>query len=208
MLAQALVRLGRHDESWPLFEECLALARSMGYSWGAAQAMRNLALGAYHQGVADQALGLLEESVDEFRKLGATHGLDWALLDLGQMALARGDLRRAATSLAEGLESSHQVGNRLGVARCLEGLAGVAAATIEDADASPIRVGRLLGAASLLRDALGSPVSSLDRVISERAEVAARSSLGEEPFAAAWAEGRAMTLEQVVAYALDEPPSV
>jgi hypothetical protein len=26
-------------------------------------------------------------------------------------------------------------------------------------------------------------------------------------FEAAWAEGRAMTLEQAVAYALDEPPS-
>ena len=35
----------------------------------------------------------------------------------------------------------------------------------------------------------------------------ARSTLGDEAFAAAWAEGRAMTLEQAVAYALDEQPS-
>ena len=33
-----------------------------------------------------------------------------------------------------------------------------------------------------------------------------RAALSAEAFAAAWAEGRAMTLEQVVAYALEEPP--
>jgi len=35
---------------------------------------------------------------------------------------------------------------------------------------------------------------------------AARAALGEEAFAAAWAEGRAMTLEQAIAYALEEEP--
>jgi hypothetical protein len=36
---------------------------------------------------------------------------------------------------------------------------------------------------------------------------AAQAGLGDEAFAAAWAEGRAMILEQAVAYALDEQPS-
>ena len=33
---------------------------------------------------------------------------------------------------------------------------------------------------------------------------AARAALGDDRFAAAWAEGRAMALEQAVAYALEE----
>ncbi len=33
----------------------------------------------------------------------------------------------------------------------------------------------------------------------------ARTALGEEAFLAAWEEGRAMTLEQAVEYALEEP---
>ena len=41
----------------------------------------------------------------------------------------------------------------------------------------------------------------------EQAQEAVRSHLGEEALLAAWAEGRAMTLEQAVAYALDEQPS-
>jgi DNA-binding SARP family transcriptional activator len=39
----------------------------------------------------------------------------------------------------------------------------------------------------------------------ERGVAAARAGLGEEAFEAAWAQGRAMTLEGAVAYALDEP---
>jgi hypothetical protein len=37
---------------------------------------------------------------------------------------------------------------------------------------------------------------------------AAHQALGEEAFAAAWAEGRAMSLEQAVAYALEESGDV
>ena len=40
----------------------------------------------------------------------------------------------------------------------------------------------------------------------EEAPEAMRAALGKTAFAAAWAEGRAMTLEQAIAYALDEPP--
>ena len=39
------------------------------------------------------------------------------------------------------------------------------------------------------------------------AAVAARAGLGDDAFATARAEGRAMTLEQAVAYALEEQPS-
>ena len=37
----------------------------------------------------------------------------------------------------------------------------------------------------------------------ERFVAAARSDLDEEAFAAAWAKGRAMTLEQAIAYAIE-----
>ena len=46
----------------------------------------------------------------------------------------------------------------------------------------------------------GAPIDS-------RSIAAAQNHIGSHRFAAAWAEGRAMTLEQAVAYALDEQPS-
>jgi hypothetical protein len=41
----------------------------------------------------------------------------------------------------------------------------------------------------------------------EQALSDAREDLGDEAFTMAWAEGRAMTLERAVAYALDEQPA-
>ena len=43
-----------------------------------------------------------------------------------------------------------------------------------------------------------------DQLPVERAVVAARTSMSEAAFAAVWAEGRLMSLEQSVAYALNE----
>jgi hypothetical protein len=47
------------------------------------------------------------------------------------------------------------------------------------------------------------------RAVHQDAITTARSALGEDAYALAWAEGRSMSLEQAVTYALDEeaPPS-
>jgi hypothetical protein len=61
----------------------------------------------------------------------------------------------------------------------------------------------LFGAAEAIRDALGTPLPPVDRADHDRCLAAVRAALGEEAFAAASAEGRAMELEQAVAYALE-----
>jgi DNA-binding NarL/FixJ family response regulator len=56
---------------------------------------------------------------------------------------------------------------------------------------------------------LGYPLPPEDRPAHERAVAAARADLGAEAFAAAWAEGRALPLEQVIQEALaTEAPAV
>jgi hypothetical protein len=71
----------------------------------------------------------------------------------------------------------------------------------------PTRAVRLAGAAVALRAGPGQPVNLWS--FSE-AEVArwlepARRAVGAQAAIVAWAEGQAMTLEQAVAYALEEP---
>jgi hypothetical protein len=66
---------------------------------------------------------------------------------------------------------------------------------------------RLFGAAKGLRDVLG-PDSRRQSAIwqrgrAERALASVRARLGEERFAAAWAEGEALNIEHASAYALD-----
>jgi non-specific serine/threonine protein kinase len=43
------------------------------------------------------------------------------------------------------------------------------------------------------------------RAVHDGTVAAARSGLGDDAFAAAWADGQGLSLEQAVAYALEEP---
>ena len=63
---------------------------------------------------------------------------------------------------------------------------------------------RLWGAAAALREEIGAPLPAHERRHYEEAQASARGRLDEAMWAAAWAEGRAMPLEQAVAYALEE----
>lgn len=48
------------------------------------------------------------------------------------------------------------------------------------------------------------PLPLAERPAHERELAALRTTLGVQPFGAAWAEGRALPLEQAIAYALEE----
>jgi hypothetical protein len=60
----------------------------------------------------------------------------------------------------------------------------------------------LLGAAEHLLNETGASLSPLERKIHEPTQEAVRRELREERLAAAWAEGRAMSLDEAVEYAL------
>jgi hypothetical protein len=80
---------------------------------------------------------------------------------------------------------------------------GLGLARVTAARRQPQRAARLFRAAEELREASGHPLPPVMRAEYERNVAAARAQLGEEAFAAAWAAGRAMTVEQAIAYALD-----
>jgi hypothetical protein len=64
------------------------------------------------------------------------------------------------------------------------------------------RTARLFGAAEVMREASGVALTAAARAEHQQVIAAARSSLGDEAFAGAWAEGQAMSPEQIIAYAL------
>jgi hypothetical protein len=63
----------------------------------------------------------------------------------------------------------------------------------------------LWGAGQALREAIGAPLPPNEHPEYERMVAAARARLGEDAFAAAWARGRTISLEQAIAFALEEP---
>ncbi len=143
---------------------------------------------------------MFEEGLAQARKRGDRLGTYNALYNLAQVALARGDQERAIRMLEEGVTLSEQIGDQANLSYFLEGLA-VVAGRRGDAE----RSARLLGAAERLLEEAGASVYNYykpDRSLYERTTTNVRSRLGEEGFVEAWAEGRTMTFEQAVAYAL------
>ena len=153
------------------------------------------------QGDAARAVALLEESLALYRDLGAPREIADALGRLGWTALAAGDLPRAGTCFGEGLALYRQLGSERGSAGCLEGLAGVAAAR-----GAAVQAARLFGAAEAQCGADGLPLPPAARAISRRHLALARAGLDEAAFAAAWAEGRTMPLDEAARLGADAPP--
>jgi hypothetical protein len=84
----------------------------------------------------------------------------------------------------------------------LENLALTAAAAGKGAQAE--RAARLLGAAAALSEAIGAPQVLRGQEETERTVAPARAALGEEAWAAAFAAGQALSLEEAIAEALKE----
>ena len=128
---------------------------------------------------------------------------------LGMVHQAQGHDALATARLAESLTLYRHMDDRWGITFVLEGI-GVLAATqgqrLEDAQPGGLRAARLFGAAEALRETLGAPLFPSHLNHYQQGVAAARAQLDDKTFAAAWAEGRAMTLEQAIAYALDGGP--
>ena len=90
--------------------------------------------------------------------------------------------------------------DREGIATSLELLAGLA-----DSDGRPQRAIRLYSAARVLRDEVGVfPMNQVDAAPLDLGDMRVR--VGEAAFEEAWAGGRSMMLDEVVAYALEDGP--
>jgi len=149
-------------------------------------------MAARDQGQYAAAHALLEESVALFRESRDPWGLSMPLNNLGLLATAQGHYAAAATFYRESLILRRKSRNSWHVANSLTNLAGLASLMGQQK-----RAARLWGAAEALYDSIGVPS------IYNHAIVAARSQLNDATFAAAWAEGETMTLEQAIAYALE-----
>jgi tetratricopeptide (TPR) repeat protein len=189
---------GDYERATALYEESVALFREVGDTGGIATALNSLGDVARAQGDHARATALYEESLLLRRELGLTWGIAVVLNDLGNLTYEQGDHGRAATLHTEALVLCQTIGDKRQSALCLEGLAAVA---IHE---QPERAARLLGAAAAARLLINAPLPLCDRPRYERLVAAVRANLDGVAFAAAWAAGEVLTLEEAGAEALHE----
>jgi predicted ATPase/DNA-binding CsgD family transcriptional regulator len=201
-LAFPLWMQGDVEQAATLLEESVGTLREVGDEWHASFMLAHLGIIYLNRGDRARAERYLEESLVLSRRVGQKFSTCTSLYNLGLIAQAGGDRERAARMYAGGLELAVDMDDKADAAYFMEGLAEVAGERGE-----PERAVRLFAAAEALLEAAGTPlyVHAHDRALHERAKDALRYRLNETTFEAARAEGRAMTPEGAVAYALDEP---
>lgn len=183
-----------------LAEESVRIFRGGEDAFGLATSLASLGVVVLDQEDYALASSLLEESLALFRANEDYWGLTLPLRHLGVIALRQGDYARAATLLKETLVLLRQLGEKTFISRSLESLAAVVAMRDDHR-----RAARLFGAGEALREEIGASILPYHRPDYDHAVTVARAGMGEEAFAAAWAEGKAMTLDEAVAYALETP---
>jgi len=165
---------------------------------------------ALTQGDLERSVTLHEQSLHLFREMRDTAGLINTLGQLGGIVLVQGDYEGSLPPLRESLRLAWESDYTLAIQFCLYGLACVAASRQQ-----PVRAARIWGAVEGIEETYGVQISAiaLAQMDYEGRLSVAHSQLDEEAWSGAWAQGKAMPLEQAVGYALSgeeehEPPTL
>lgn len=193
---------GDFAEAEARFRDSLALSRRYGYAYGEAFTLLGVGLLATFRADYQGARRAYEESLRLHANLGDAWGASAVRNNLAWVDLEEGLHDRAAALFREGPRRYQELGDRAQIADTLDGLAAAAMESGQDE-----RAARLWGAIEDVRARIAAPRWQLDAAAQERRAALALSRAGEDRFERAYREGRAMTLDEAMAYALDETES-
>ena len=196
-LARVSWSRGDYEQAAKMYEETLTIVRKLENKSAIAGTLYDLGSVAWVQGNLELASKRFEESLAIGREIEGQFTIGYALNGLGRVAYLRGKYDRAHALYKEALGMFRKTGSQWNIAYSLEGFAALAVAQQD----MP-RAARLFGATETFYSQLRFLISPRERDNHDRDLAATRAALGEETFSALSAEGRAMTIEQAVEYAL------
>ncbi|HEV2122323.1 MAG TPA: LuxR C-terminal-related transcriptional regulator, partial [Chloroflexota bacterium] len=201
LIGQTEAALGNPERAQQRQEETLEVYLNAGDKTKAAYSYGALALHAHLQGDHDRFEAFAEQELAYNREVGDPGGIANALVKLAEAARLRGDLLGATERAREALRLRAEQRDWTGISNALRLFGRVALA-----GGQPATGARWFGAEDGLRAAYGFAVEYEYRALHDRAIDEARAALGNEVFAATWAAGRAMPIEEAVAEALAFTP--
>lgn len=184
---------GRYDES-------LAIYQTLGDRAGIATALVLQGLWAHHAGDYRTARIHFEQALGLFRAVGDHRSIARTVRNLADVALAQANYANARELYDESLIRFRELGDKYFITVCLLGF-GYLNGRQGDLD----RAATLLGAGAGLRSAIGGQLSRWDFGDFERERALIQAGLGEAAFAAAFARGEALTLEDAMVLARQLP---
>jgi len=191
--------LSHFERAEQLMQESLEFARELDETRAICMALGGL--GTLYRTTAQpgRARELWQESLPLIRAVGDRYGTAICLFGLAFVAIEDGQPDDAPPILAEALGLARELDYREGIAYFLEGAAAVAASR-----GDPERAATILGSMRALHAELHFKANADDERLNAQTAEAARAVLGERAFAAALEAGEQTTVEQALAYALED----
>ena len=197
-LGNVALEQGFVQEALSFYTESLSIFESLDSEPGITHARAKLGLIALEKQDYADAAKLFENTLSHLRPTDSNWHYAWLIEYLGQAVLGLGDIPRAAEFFRQSLKVHFEGKAYRVVAYNLNGLANVALAQGQSQ-----RAVRLLSAVQLLYEKY-APIPSRRRQL-EVSVAHGRDVLTPAAFEAAWGEGQAMSLDQVVAEGLEIP---
>jgi tetratricopeptide (TPR) repeat protein len=195
-LGDTFQSLGDLESAQRYYEQALAAFRMKENLPGIAAALNNIGVVLIVRGNFEGALETLKQALHAKREAGGD--VELVLINIGDLCLRLGDLETANGHFLSALRGLHGRGVYNHIPEALESLGFVASS-----QGFWHRAAVLLGASEAQREALNIAKTDLERASFDASLRAVRETLGEHAFAAGWAEGVALTLEEAVVYATD-----
>ncbi len=196
-LARVALKQGDYPSVHDRAEEALAMARGMGDRSALAGPVHLLAAVTRMEGDYPRAREFYQESIELARSQGDERRVAQEIINLGSVEFLAENFDKAARYYVDGLKQAHALRNTYLLPVPLIGLGAITATRGKGA-----RAATLLAAGEALVQATGGVLDPDDQPIFDQGVAMTRNATDEQTFTAAWAEGRAMPLEQAVEYAL------
>ncbi|HNP70695.1 MAG TPA: tetratricopeptide repeat protein [Kouleothrix sp.] len=201
LLGNALAELGNLAESNEFYQQSLDACRYLGDREGIGVALNNLACNAQESGDLVRAQQLAEQCLAVAQVIGNRKLTCTVLVTLGELAAQTKNWASVRVYMHESLAYIRQSNFLTYLTGALNVSALCATAT-----GAPHRAARLWGALDMYLAASGLELQSYERAQRSEGYAGARALLGDAAFDTAYAQGRALPLEQALAYALEELP--
>jgi predicted ATPase/class 3 adenylate cyclase len=194
------VMTGDFQKAWADMEQGRALLKEGGDDWGSTMAFLSASMIAKFRGDYAEARKRFLAIEPLFRDLGDQHRTNMVKSELAHIERYEGHYAAAKAMYRETITEWQRIGHRAAVAHQLECFASLAMQ-----DEQPERAARLFGAAEALRERIGIEMTIPEHEEYERTISVLRSGMDPSTFAAAWAEGRALGMDQAIDFAVSPP---
>ncbi len=195
-LGAILLSLGEPDRADVALDESIRLARLLPDRRALALALNNQGDVALTRDALDRAVDRFTESLALLEELGDTSNVARSHYNLGATLLRTGDAVGAGAQFAKALKISHALGDWEDVVWCLIGISAIAVA------GWAFEAAAFIGAATALLERIDGSMKPFERAFHDRTMTALRSSLDNSALERATAEGRAVSVDEIVERAL------